>query len=165
MDLPIELREVTRRVRPLRDRVIVKRFEYENPLIAVVGVKLEKGVVVAVGPGRQQRRKTRFDQKAGHMSTQRALYFEDGSYTGKVIPMQVKVGDVVEFSPRNYTELDFDRLGFEGVGKLLVIWQKAIYGTTNDSKYEAMLWQQSAGYDKNGNFMGGSEEWQRAQMG
>ncbi len=162
MKLTEALQEVTRRVKPLRDRLIVKRFEYENPLIAVIGVKLEKGVVVAAGPGRQQRRKVRFDQKAGHMSTQRALYFEDGLYTGRIIPMQIKVGDVVEFSPRNYTEIDFDRLGFVGAGKLLVIWQEAVYGTTNDSQYEAMLWQQSAGYDKKGNFMGGAEEWQRA---
>jgi co-chaperonin GroES (HSP10) len=162
MDLPIELQEITRCIRPLRDRIIVKRFEYENPLIAVVGVKLEKGVVVAAGLGRPQRRKVRFDQKAGHMSTQRALYFEDGAYTGKTVPMQVKVGDVVEFSPRNYTEVDFDKLGFPGAGKLLVVWEKACYGTTSDSKYEAMLWQQSAGYDKKGDFMGGAEEWQRA---
>ncbi len=161
MNLPPELLEINRRVKVLRDRVLVKRFEYENPLIAVVGVELQKGVIVAVGPGRQIRRKVRFDNKAGHMSTDRAMYFEDGAYTGKTMPMQVKVGDVVEFSPRNYTAVDFDRIGFHGAGELLFVWQNALYGTTTDSKHEAMLWQQSAGHDRHGNFMSGKDEWAR----
>ena len=141
-------------IRPLRDRVVVKRLEYKHPLLEVVGVKLCKGVVMAVGPGRRVRRKTRFERLPGMSAG--AQYFEDGAETGIVKPMKVKVGDVVEFSFRNDFEFKF------GGETYLMIWQNAIYGTSNDSQHEALLWQQSAGYDRNGNFMSGAEEWQRA---
>ena len=93
------------------------------------------------------RRKTRFDGMPGRPPT----YFEDGAETGKIRPMRVKVGDVVEFSPRNQFEFEF-----EGE-KYAMIWEQSIYGTTNDSRSQALLWQQSAGYDKNGNFLPGTE--------
>jgi hypothetical protein len=65
--------------------------------------------------------------------------------------MPVKAGEVVEFSPRNQIEWEY-----EGQ-KLVWIKAGAIYGTTNDSKAEALLWQQSAGTDRHGNFLGGNE--------
>jgi hypothetical protein len=91
------------------------------------------------------------------------LWFEDGAETGAIIPMQVKPGDVVEFSFRNITLVDFDRVGFPGIGDLAFIWQKAIYSIDPDeSLNECLMWQQSAGYDRKGNFMSGSEDWHRA---
>lgn len=163
MILPPKLQHVADTVRVLRDRVLVKRLEYKNETgLFVAGVTLEKGVVVGIGAGRQMRRKVRFDNKMGHMSTGQSLYFEDGAYTGKVRPMRVKVGDVVEFSPRNYTTVDFDRIGYTGIGDLLFVWEQAIYYRDPDeSQHSAMLWQQSAGYDRRGNFMSGADEWQR----
>ena len=134
-------------IKPLRDRVLVQRLEYKHPTLAVVGVMLHKGIVVAVGNGRRLRRKTRFDGMPGRPPT----YFEDGEETGKVRPMRVKVGDVVEFSPRG--QIEFELMG----EKYVMIWEQAIYGTTNDSQHEAMLFQQSAGYDRDGNFMSGRE--------
>ena len=134
-------------LRVLRDRVIVKRFEYQHPILAVVGVTLQKGLVVAVGYGRRVRRKVKFDQG----KTGKALWFEDGDETGKILPMKVKIGEVVEFSPRDQFEFPLD-------GETLVaIKQGAIYGISNDSQSEALLWQQSAGYDRDGNFMSGKE--------
>jgi co-chaperonin GroES (HSP10) len=136
-------------IRPLRDRVLVKRIEYKHPLLAVIGVTLEKGIVVAVGPGRRERRKVRFDKMEGHLSSAGAQYFEDGDETGRTRPMRVKVGDVVEFSPRNQFE-------FEHEGeKYVMIWEQAIYGTTHDKPDTALLWQRSAGHDRHGNFMPG----------
>lgn len=149
MILPENLKRVSQTVRPLRDRVLIQRLEYENPLIAVVGVTLQKGVVVAVGPGRRERKKVRFDLQEGHFSTVRSLYFEDGAETGRVRPLRVRVGDVVEFSPRNQIEWEY-----EGE-KLVWIWEQAIYGTTNDSRHEALLFQSSAGTDRHGNFLSG----------
>ena len=105
---------------------------------------------MAVGPGKRKKRKVRFDLLEGHLSTQRALYFEDGAELGTIHEMPVHVGDVVEFSPRNQVEWQYD-------GESLV-WIKAgaIYGTTNDSKHEALLWQQSAGTDsRTGNYLSG----------
>lgn len=147
--LPSSFRLAARNVKPLRDRVLVKRFEFEHPQLIVVGVQLQKGLVVATGPGRRIRRLVRFDKDIGHMNTARSLYFEDGDETGKVRPMRVHVGDIVEFSPRNQIEWEY------GGETYVWVWEQAIYGTTNDSRHEALLWQQSAGHDRHGNFMPG----------
>jgi co-chaperonin GroES (HSP10) len=147
-----KLTKVSQTVRPLQDYVLVQRLEYEHPILAVIGVTLQKGIVVAVGPGKRKRRRVRFDLLEGHMSTQRSLYFEDGpELSGKLHLMPVKAGEVVEFSPRNQIEWEY-----EGQ-KLVWIKAGAIYGTTNDSKAEALLWQQSAGTDRHGSFLGGNE--------
>ena len=65
-------------IRPLHDRVIVKRLEAETTTASGIvlpdsaGEKPDQGVVLAVGPGKR-----------------------DDS--GKIIPMDVKVGDTVLF--------------------------------------------------------------------
>lgn len=173
MILPASLEEVGRRTRVLRDRVLIYPLEYKHPVLETVGVEVNKGVVIAVGYGRRSKRKTRFDQKMDGLGTGRSLYFEDGGETGAILPMQVKVGDVVEFSARNFEIVDFDRIfdhsadgkrehSFPEVGELLVVWQNAIMTIdTEESLSESMLWQQSAGYDREGNFMSGKEAWNR----
>ncbi len=149
MKLAKKLKSISKAVRPLLDRVLVKKLEYEHPTLAVVGVKLQKGVVIAVGPGRRMRRKVRFDKAPGALTG--ALYFEDGPETGAVRPMRVKVGDVVEFSPRGEIEWDF------GGETLFWIKEQACYGTSNDSRSSAFLWQKSGGHDRHGNFMPGTQ--------
>lgn len=136
-------------IRPLRDRICVKMIEYKHPILAVVGVTLNKGVVIAVGPGRKIRRKQRFDAAQGMMG--RSLWFEDGEETGKIGKMHVKPGDFIEFSPRQSVPFTLDGEDY------VMIKQGAVYGITNDSQSQAMLWQQSAGYDRQGNFMSGKE--------
>ena len=162
MILTPELEEVGRRVRVLRDRVLVKILPYVHPTLLTPGVEIHKAVVVAVGYGRRQRRKTPFRQMEGNLG--RTLWFEDGDETGMIIPMQVKPGDVVEFSFRNITLIDMDRVMPElNLGTLAMVWQKAIYSVDPDeSLNECLMWQQSAGYDRHGNFMSGSEDWHRA---
>ena len=65
-------------IRPLHDRVIVKRLETERTTAAGIvipdnaGEKPDQGEVLAVGPGRRDE-------------------------TGKLVPMDVKVGDRVLF--------------------------------------------------------------------
>jgi hypothetical protein len=180
MILTPELEEVANSVRVLRDRVLVKILPYVHPTLATPGIEINKGVVIAVGYGRRQRRKVAFRQEisdgppvlgpggrvmkfAPSKLSGKTLWFEDGPETGEIIPMQVSPGDVVEFSFRNITLVDFDRLGFPGIGDLAFVWQKAIYSVDPDeSLNECLLWQQSAGYDRNGNFMSGSEDWHRA---
>ncbi len=161
MKLSRDLRLVARTIRVLRDRVLIAPLPYEHPILVVPGMEVQKGVVVAVGYGRRSRRKVRFDRMEGHLNTQRAMYFEDGEETGAIKPMRVKQGDVVEFSPRNITKVDFSKLGFN-VGELLFIWQEAIMTVDpTESLHESLLWQQSAGYDRQGNFMSGAESWNR----
>lgn len=161
MKLPPELEQVQHRWKVLRDRVLIKRFEYENKAgLFVAGVKLEKGVIVAAGPGRRTRRL--IAMKQNDVSSGRVMLFEDGAETGAVRPLPVAVGEVVEFSPRNYQEFDFDRLGCPGAGKLLVVWAEAIMlRDPTESKGDAMLFQQSAGYDRKGNFLSGTEHWNK----
>lgn len=180
MQLTDELEEVGRRTRVLRDRVLVKVLPYVHPTLLTPGIEIHKGVVIAVGYGRRQRRKTPFKQSVSDGApvigpggkvmkfaktklSDKTLWFEDGEETGAIIPMQVKPGDVVEFSFRNITVVDFDRIGFPGIGDLAFIWQKAIYSVDPDeSLNECLMWQQSAGYDRKGNFMSGAESWLRA---
>lgn len=180
MILTPELEDVARRTHVLRDRVLVKPLPYIHPILATPGIEIQKGVVVAVGYGRRQRRKVAFKQGidggppvlgpggkpmkfARSRLSDKVLYFEDGDENGLIIPMQVRPGDVVEFSFRNITIIDFDRIGFPGIGELAFIWQKAIYSVDPDeSLNECLLWQQSAGHDRNGNFMSGAEDWHRA---
>jgi co-chaperonin GroES (HSP10) len=162
MILTPELEDVGRRTRVLRDRVLVKPLPYVHPQLITPGIETNKGVVIAVGYGRRERRKVRFDAAASHLATSKSVYFEDGDELGRIIPMQVKPGDVVEFSFRNVTVVDFDRVGFPGIGQLGFVWQNAIYSIDPDeSLNECLLWQQSAGYDRQGNYMSGAN-WNKA---
>jgi hypothetical protein len=182
MILTPELEEVGRRTRVLRDRLLVKILPYVHPVLVTPGVEVNKGVVIAVGYGRRQRRNIEFKQGvtdggapiigpdgrtvmkfAKSKMTERKLFFQDGEETGRIIPLQVKPGDVIEFGFRNVTLVDFDRVGFPGIGHLAFVWQAAVYSIDPDESLEnVLLWQQSAGYDRAGNFMSGSESWHRA---
>ncbi len=187
VELSPQLIELQNNIRVLRDRVLIKPVPYVHPILATPSVEIQKGVVIAVGPGRREKRKVRFnhDMPAGQeirrpdgkvikfsqtRSTGRAVMFEDGEETGRILPMQVKPGDVVEFSFRNNQPVDFDRIAqFYNLqlGTLVFVWQKAIYSIDNEKDIEkvmsqALLFQQSAGYDRNGNFMSGAEDWHRA---
>lgn len=161
MILPPELAQVAATWKVLRDRVLVKRFDYENKAgLYVAGVKLEKGVVVAVGTGRRTKRL--IAMKQNEVGGGREMLFEDGPETGAVRPVSVKVGDVIEFSSRNYIEIDFDKCGCPGAGMLLVIWEQGIMlRDPTESKGDAMLFQQSAGYDRHGHFLSGAENWKK----
>jgi hypothetical protein len=180
MILTPELEEIGKRVRVMRDRVLVKVLPYVHPTLLTPGIEIHKAVVVAVGYGRRQRRKVAFKQEmdAGAPTigsdgkvmkftksnlSGRTLWFEDGAETGAIIPMTVKPGDVVEFSFRNITIVDMDRVGFPGIGDLAFVWQQAIYSVDPDeSLNECLMWQRSAGYDRHNNFMSGEESWTRA---
>jgi co-chaperonin GroES (HSP10) len=183
--LPENLIEASKQIRVLRDRVLVKPVPYVHPVLATPGMEIQKGIVVAVGYGRRQKRKVEFRQSmpdepilgptgkpakfAKTASSGRVLYFEDGDETGRILPMQVKQGDVVEFSFRNTETVDFDRIAqFYSLqlGPLMFVWQRAIYSIDTEEDMEkicseALLWQQSAGYDRHGNFMSGAESWNR----
>jgi chaperonin GroES len=73
-------------IEPLADRVVVKPAEKEEKTLSGIIIsgsekeKPAKGTVVAAGPGR----------------------YEDG----KLVPMRVKVGDVVLFSKYGYDEVE-----------------------------------------------------------
>lgn len=183
-----ELLEVAAKTRVLRDRVLVKLIPYAHPVLATPGMTIQKGIVIATGYGRRERRKVEFRQqisggeqeirmpdgklaKFGEVrSNSKVLYFEDGPETGRVLPLQVKQGDVIEFGFRNVEIVDFDRLSEFynlNLGSLVFIWHESIYSIDPEEDIAkiasaALLFQKSAGHDRNGNFMSGAEDWHRA---
>lgn len=186
IELTEELQEVAAHTRVLSDRLLVKPLPYIHPVLATPGVNVHKGVIIAAGPGRRQRRLVEFRHDAppapvigptGKVATfaktrttGRTLYFEDGPETGRLLPMQLKPGDVIEFSYRNAQIIDFDRIPrfFNlRVGELAFVWYKSVYFVDNEPDLnklcaEALLFQQSAGYDRRGNWMSGAENWAQA---
>jgi hypothetical protein len=156
MILTPELEDVSRRCRLLGDRVLIKPLSYVHPILLTPGIEVQKGVIIGVGYGRRQRKLVGFKQKSDY--TGYTQYFEDGAETGRITPMQVSVGDVVEFSFRGVQIFDFDRLGFPGIGDLIVVRQGSIYSVDPDeSLNECLLWQASAGHDRDGNWMSGRD--------
>jgi co-chaperonin GroES (HSP10) len=134
-------------LRPLRDRVVIKPLEFKHSILYVAGIELRKGTVVAVGPGRRLKRRIPwllpYEVHAEGQSVQPAqtFYVEDGPETGKVAPMSVKPGDVVEYGFR-----DCFPFTFEGE-KLLVVWEKNIYGLTDARQDSGILEPVSAAID------------------
>ena len=183
-----ELLEVAAKTRILRDRVLVKLIPYVHPVLATPGMSIQKGVVVATGPGRRERRKVEFRQEIGGgeqeirmpdgklakfgatRTSGKTLYFEDGPETGRILPLQVKPGDVIEFGFRNVEIVDFDRIAdfyHLQLGALVFIWHESIYSIDpeediNKIASQALLFQKSAGHDRHGNWMSGAEDWHRA---
>jgi co-chaperonin GroES (HSP10) len=124
------------KIRPLRDWVCVRPFKYEHPTLYVAGMELRKGRIVAVGPGRRVRRKVAFKNHAENSNN--VIYFEDGPETGKIRPMRVKEGEVVEYSFRGTVPF---ALGRED---LLMVPENSIYGLTDESRHVAVFEARSA---------------------
>jgi hypothetical protein len=178
--------EVASKLNILRDRVLVKLIPYIHPVLATPGMTLQKGIVISTGYGRRERRKVEFRHSMGNQEirgpdgklakfttvggTSHTQYFEDGPETGRILPLQVQAGDVIDFSFRNVEIVDFDRLkDFYNLqlGSLVFIWHEAIYDvdTEEDTQVlasQALLFQQSAGHDRHGNWMSGAEDWHRS---
>lgn len=128
-----------RRVRPLRDWVCIAPIEYKHGFLYVAGILLRKGTVIAVGPGRRIRRKVAYRRNPER--SDEVTWFEDGSETGKVRPMRVKVGDVVEFGWRAGTEFSL------GGQKLLMIPEQSCYCLSTADADQGIMEPQSMAID------------------
>jgi co-chaperonin GroES (HSP10) len=133
-------------VRPLRDRVLVRPIEYKHATLFVAGIELRKGEVVAVGPGRRLRRRIPWMMPSDGAQGQsinpgQTFYVEDGAETGKISPVPVKIGDVVEYGFR-----DCFPVLWQGE-RLLMIWTKNIYGTSDKRADSGILEPISAAID------------------
>jgi co-chaperonin GroES (HSP10) len=134
-------------VRPLRDSVLLKRIPYKHPILVTVGIKLNKGEVIAIGPGRRVKRLVRYRRGEGKLTGD--IYMPDGAErVGKdgkplIRPMRVAIGDVVEFSPYKH-QREFTFRGEHYV----VLPEQSIYGRDpTRSQSEAALSQRSAGWE------------------
>lgn len=181
-----QMLELAARLNILRDRVLVKLVPYMHPVLATPGMTIQKGIVISTGYGRRERRKVEFRQSMGNQEIRmpdgkvakfganrtagKTLYFEDGPETGRILPLQVRSGDVIEFGFRNVEIVDFDRIAEFyplQLGELVFIWHESIYSIDPEEDIakiasEALLFQKSAGHDRHGNFMSGAEDWHRA---
>jgi co-chaperonin GroES (HSP10) len=124
------------KLRPLRDWVAVRPFEYKHPVLEVIGIELRKGRVVAVGPGRRIRRKIAY--RRHEQNSDVIQWFDDGPETGSVRPMRVKPGDIVEYGFRSTVPFTFGR------EELLMVPEQSIYGLGDDSRHIAVLEPRSA---------------------
>lgn len=126
-------------IKPLRDLICVRPIEYQHAFLYVAGIRLRKGTVIAIGPGRRMRRKMPYRKNPERADE--VTWFEDGSETGVIRPMRVKVGDVVEFGWRTGVEFEY-----EGE-TLLVIPEQSAYWLADSRADLGMLEPQSMSVD------------------
>ncbi len=99
--------ELKVKIRPLGDRIVVERIEEEEVKKGGIIIpdtakeKPQKGKVLAVGPGRK-------------------------TDDGKVIPVDIKVGDIVIFSKYAGTEIEIDDQ------KLLIMREDEVLGIVEE---------------------------------
>lgn len=133
--IPANLRQVAKKVKPLRDGVVWSRLEYKSPVGLVIEVKTNRGVVLAVGDGRRMRRKVPVPVSAGQVH-----YAEVGAETGRVRPMTVVPGDILEFSQHGQTEFVVD-------GHTLVLsGEQSVIGYADEDS-EPVMFPAPAGFD------------------
>jgi co-chaperonin GroES (HSP10) len=95
--------DVNATIRPLRDRIVLKPLDWQpSNIISIAGDNRKplRGVVVAVGPGYRQKR-WKFNSKGERCGM---------GETGRVIPIEVKPGDVVELGGLELNGYDFPQI-------------------------------------------------------
>lgn len=91
-------------IKPMEDWIAVKRHEYQHRSLYVHGQITHRGTVVATGPGKWIRRwKEVEDPISGKRFRARV-----GDQIGIREPMDVKPGDVVEFSNSGWDEREIN---------------------------------------------------------
>lgn len=138
-------------IRPLRDWVCIEPLEYRHPVLAVVGIRLTKGIVRAVGPGRRLKRKVRFLKNPDRVEDG-YTWFEDGLETGKIRPVSVQIGDCVEYAASDRRRGGTKFL-FDGVEYIMVPEQSIIALDPHADPSDGMLEHKAAGFDKQGRFI------------
>jgi len=91
------------RIRPLRDKIVIKPLEWRpSRILHIAGNdrKALRGTVVAVGPG--YREKKRYRNSKGEVIAM--------GETGKVSPLDVKIGDTVELGGLEIDGYDFPQV-------------------------------------------------------
>lgn len=135
--IPAHLQEVANKVRPMRDNVVWSRIEYKNPAgLELPNVRLNRGIVLAVGSGRRIRRMINVPVAAGQFHKA-----EIGAETGRVRPMTVQPGDCLEFSQYGQTEFEVDG------HKLVLSGEQSVIGYADPKETEGLMFPAPAGFD------------------
>ena len=133
----------------VRDNVLLRIVEYRHDILEVRGITLNKGIVVAVGPGRRKRRLVHYRPAEHEMRS--GLWLEDGAERSPTIlkPMPVAVDDCVEFTPYKH-QISFTH----GDERYVILPATAIYAKDpNYSQSQAILSARGAGYDRDGTYL------------
>lgn len=91
-------------IKPTEDWVVLERHEYKHKTLYVHGQETHRGTVVAVGPGKWIRRFVEVEDPL----TGKRFKTRQGEHTGRRKPMDVKIGDVVEYSDAGWEERIID---------------------------------------------------------
>lgn len=135
--IPAHLAEVAKKVRPMRDGVVWSRLEYKNPAgLELPGLKINRGIVLAIGGGRRMRRKMPVPLSHGQVH-----HAEVGGETGRVRPMTVQPGDCLEFS--QYGQIEFEVDGH----KLVLSGEQSVIGYADPNDTDAVMFPAPAGFD------------------
>ncbi len=143
--MPEGLREaVAARVRPLGNKIVWFRDEAVSQSgLILPTVTLNRGEVLAVGPGKRLKRKRRYENQDAAPGNA-YFYMENGPETGQIRPVEVKVGDKLEFS--QYGQVEFEISGFAGV-KLVLSSEDSVLGHAIGDASHAFMFQNPAGFD------------------
>lgn len=138
--------ELRRRLKPLRDNVVWIRDEAKSTAgLFLPTVTLNRGEVLAVGPGRRVKRKRRIDNPDPMAAPGDAYFYtENGPETGKIRPTGIKVGDRIEFSQYGQTEFEID--GLAGI-KLVLSGAQSVLGIAEGDATHAYMFPNPAGFN------------------
>jgi co-chaperonin GroES (HSP10) len=87
-------------IRPMSDWVCLKRHDYKHRTLYVHGAKTHRGTVVAVGPGKRLKKWVEVTSPV----TGKSFRVRAGDETGYRKPMDLRPGDVVEYSDAGWEE-------------------------------------------------------------
>lgn len=122
------------KIKPLEDWICGDRLEYKHRTLYVHNQETHRALVIAVGPGKRAKRW----QEQEDPITGKRFRARVGPETDKIIPMEIKPGDVVEFSNYGWEDRVID-------GKTYVFFrQGSVIGHANPDDTEGLQAHNSA---------------------
>jgi len=88
------------KIRPLSDWIVLKRHEYKHKRFYIHGAETHRGTIIACGPGKRLKKWI----EVKNPTTGKPFRARAGDETGHIKPMDLKPGDVVEYSDAGWEE-------------------------------------------------------------
>ena len=122
----------TETIRPLRDRIVIEPLDWSavrpgSRIIAIRDGKPVRGRVLAVGPGTHRRRYNR-QRVAGEAQKFQRSYVTTRTF----VPVDVKVGDIVELGGLELKGYDFPTVNWGG-RECLIIQEQDVCGVYGEA--------------------------------
>lgn len=113
-------------IKPLHDWVVIKQHDYKHKVLYVHGQSTRRGTVIAVGPGKWMRRFIEVEDPINGKRFKTRV----GDEYGIRKPMELKPGDVVEYSDYGWEERIVDN------EKVIFTRQDSIFGFPDEEDTE-----------------------------